>query len=126
MKKTLTEQIVETIIFLGHATINDIYCDIKALKPNVQKGRIEKIIFFFFENGTSEKLKVDGFDDYYEISKGPHNHFICSTCGKVININSQVVTPNNDIDGNIVQNIKIYIYGICSECNKDKKSEIIN
>ena len=28
MKKTLTEQIVETIIFLGHATVNDIYCDI--------------------------------------------------------------------------------------------------
>ena len=90
MKKTLTEQIVETIIFLGHATINDIYCDIKALKPNVQKGRIEKIIFTLCENGTIEKLKVDGFDDYYEISKGPHNHFICSTCGKVININSQV------------------------------------
>ena len=78
MKKTLTEQIVETIIFLGHATINDIYCDIKALKPNVQKGRIEKIIFTLCENGTIEKLKVDGFDDYYEISKGPHNHFICS------------------------------------------------
>ena len=87
---------------------------------------MKKIIFTLCENGTIEKLKVDGFDDYYEISKGPHNHFICSTCGKVININSQVVTPNNDIDGNIVQNIKIYIYGICSECNKDKKSEIIN
>ena len=127
MKKTLVDCVIETIVSLGHATLDDVYCDIKALKPNIQKYQIKKVIASLLEKGSLEELKVDGFENYYEIMKGPHNHFICSTCGKIININSQVFTPTNDIDGNIVNNIKIFIYGTCADCNKDPgDNEIIN
>ena len=54
----------------------------------------------------------------------PHNHFICKSCGRVMDIMISVKNPVEEINaqwhGGEVEECRMEFYGICNECKKMK------
>ena len=104
----------------GHASIEEIYEDIKESFPSISLATIYKNITALQEEEilkavcTPQKTK-------YEITKKEHAHFICKECGKLEDIPLNPIIEE-EIEKEYKDSSKeLYIYGICDKCKKRSK-----
>jgi len=104
----------------GHASIEEIYEDIKEMFPSISLATIYKNINALKEENIISEICLHQ-KPKFEITKEPHAHFICKVCGKVEDI------PMSNILTQEVEKLypdsqkELYIYGVCEEC-KDGNS----
>jgi len=99
----------------GHASIEEIYENIKDLFPSISLATIYKNINALKKEGIISEICLHQRSKY-EIEKSPHAHFICKKCGKVEDIPFNEIL-NNDIEKKYPNSEKeLYIYGICEDC----------
>ena len=104
----------------GHASIEEIYEDIKDFFPSISIATIYKNISALKdENIISEICLHQKYK--FEITKEPHAHFICKNCSKIVDVPFSK-TLKEEIDKNYPDSQKeLYIYGICEECKEGFK-----
>jgi len=101
----------------GHASIEEIYEDIRDFFPSISLATIYKNITALKDENIISEICLH-HKPKYEITKEPHAHFICKKCGAVEDV------PFNDIiKGEIDKEYpdsqkELYIYGICSKCKE--------
>ncbi len=121
MRNTRQRALIENIIKnrCDHPTADDIYVTAREIEPNISLGTVyrnlkqllgeDKIITL---ETTDKKLHYDG-----DVSN--HSHFICSKCGKIIDLffefNSPAILREQ---GHTVTSEKRFYYGVCNDCNK--------
>ncbi len=104
----------------GHASIEEIYEDIKEMFPSISLATIYKNINALKEENIISEICLHQ-KPKFEITKEPHAHFICKVCGKVEDV------PMNEILSDKADKLypdsekEFYIYGICKDC-KDGNS----
>jgi len=99
----------------GHASIEELYEDIKVENPSISLATIYKnITSLQQENIISEVCNHQ--KPKYEIKKEPHAHFICKKCGNIedIELDSEIDNKIEKLYPNSQK--ELYIYGICSRC----------
>jgi Fe2+ or Zn2+ uptake regulation protein len=73
---------------------------------------------------------VDGEGRRYDPNVMPHDHLICETCGKVIDIEVAVdhslLVPEDQQHGFDINKISINVYGRCSECRNQNRNQSRN
>ena len=111
--------LIQVIKELGHATLKDIYKNL-VIKVAITKSYFTKLIKECIDKKIIQELKLDGMESQFEIFVGPHDHFVCKECGKVLNINSKIIAPNMNVDGNICEDFRLIIYGKCRDCQERK------
>ncbi len=101
----------------GHASIEEIYENVKILFPTISLATIYKNI-----NALQEENIITAVcspkKSRYEISKEPHAHFICKKCEMIEDIALdekiekliEAQYPNSQKE--------LYIYGICKKCQE--------
>jgi len=101
----------------GHASIEEIYENIKKIFPTISLATIYKnITTLQKENIISEITLFE--KSKFEIKKEPHAHFICKKCGLIKDISLKDLIKD-EIDKKYPNSQKeFYIYGICKECEK--------
>ena len=100
----------------GHASIEEIYENIKNTFPTISLATIYKNINALKDEGIISEVCLHQ-KPKYEILKDPHAHFICKKCGKVEDIAFDEVF-NKQIEKKYPNsNKELYIYGICKNCN---------
>jgi len=101
----------------GHASIEEIYEDLKEMFPSISLATIYKNINSLKEEGIISEICLHQ-KPKFEIQKEPHAHFICKICGIVEDIPfSEII--NNDIEKKYPHSQKeLYIYGVCPKCKK--------
>ena len=101
----------------GHASIEEIYENIKEIFPTISLATIYKnITTMQKENIISEIALFE--KSKFEIKKEPHAHFICKKCKLVKDIPLEELIKD-DVDKKYPNSQKeLYIYGICKECKK--------
>ena len=105
----------------GHASIEEIYENIKEMFPSISLATIYKNINSLKEEGIISEVCLHQ-KPKFEIEKEPHAHFICKKCGKVEDIPLNEVI-NKNIDEKYPNSHKeLYIYGICKNCQKNGNS----
>ena len=73
----------------GHATIAEIYTQVHAKAPAVDKATIYRSLQLFVTNDFVHSSKVNG-ETVYEISEpDPHHHLVCRHCNKVMGLSNQ-------------------------------------
>ena len=100
----------------GHASIEEIFEEIKDIFPSISLATIYKNINALKEENIITEICLHQ-KPKYEIKKSPHAHFICEKCHKILDIEFP-----KELDSTL--NLKypnskkeLYIYGICKECN---------
>jgi len=105
----------------GHASIEEIYEDIRDFFPSISLATIYKNITALKDENIISEICLHQ-KPKFEITKEPHAHFICKKCGMVEDVPFSDVIKG-EIDKNYPDSQKeLYIYGICKDCQKNGNS----
>ena len=104
----------------GHASIEEIYDNIREMFPSISLATIYKNINALKDENIISEVCLHQ-KPKFEINKAPHAHFICKKCGKIEDVELEDAI-NKAIEEKYPDSQKeLYIYGICKEC-KDADS----
>lgn len=107
-----------------HPTASWIYDKLKKEFPNLSLGTVYRNLNILIEQGLVKEIDFGSTFDRYEANVKPHYHFICESCGCIIDINLPIISElNNKVDNLISSNTKrhrIEFFGLCKECKSKK------
>ena len=103
-----------------HPTAYMVYEDLRKEYPNISLGTVYRNLSFLAEAGEIQKLPMDNGTMRFDWNERPHDHFCCTKCGKVIDMERVDTT---DLTSSIQHKFKgridkcsVMCYGICQEC----------
>lgn len=95
---------------------------LRAQDLDTNKVTVYRILDFLFKNQVIDRVEFGEGKYRYELKKNHHHHLICTSCGKI-----------QDVEGNLVENLEkkiqedknfqvqshsLEFFGICSNCQK--------
>lgn len=103
-----------------HPTADVVYSNVKSTFPNISLGTVYRNLTLLADIGEVARLRLGDGIDHFDADVSPHNHFICSGCGNVIdldmdNINHITDEAAKNFAGQIEGHIT-YFYGLCPSC----------
>ena len=103
-----------------HPTAEMIYRDVRKDFPNISLGTVYRNLLFLEEQGKINRLSFGENSERYDGNIGPHYHFICKKCGKVIDLNMMPLDHINVIAGEKfdgeIETHNVCFRGVCAEC----------
>ena len=106
-----------------HPTAETVYLDIKQEFPNISLGTVYRNLNLLAEMGEILRISPGNGPDRYDGNAAPHNHFICTRCGRVLDIDLDHQSQLDELagehfDGKIVSHIT-HFFGLCPECKQN-------
>ncbi len=110
-----------------HPSADWVYQTLRPVFPDLSLGTVYRNLARFKEEGLVVSVGTVNGQERFDAVVSPHTHFICRTCGAVLDLPGLRAEENLDLDRiareygvEIDNNEKIY-YDRCSECSpKDK------
>lgn len=103
-----------------HPTAETIYENISKIYPNISLGTVYRNLNLLVSQNQILRLSCGDGKDRFDGNPTPHNHFLCTQCHLVLDLDME---PIDHI--NIIANAKFhgkveghvtYFYGLCEEC----------
>ena len=103
-----------------HPTADVVYENVRREFPNISLGTVYRNLTLLSDMGELLRLRVGDGMDHFDATTTPHYHFICNTCGRVIDLNIDSLESINEIAGagfgGRIEGHVAYFYGSCDEC----------
>jgi Fe2+ or Zn2+ uptake regulation protein len=119
----ITPQRLEILRYLDehhtHPTVDEIYSALKTKNPSLSKTTVYNALETLKKHKLIQCLTISGSETRYDITRKLHHHFLCQSCGAIIDI--EITCPNiNTIiqNGHRVDEVHGYFKGICKACIK--------
>ncbi len=105
-----------------HPTADTVYMHIRKIYPNISLGTVYRNLNLLAEQGEILKINCQDGCDRFDGNPKPHYHFICSKCGKVMDLEMESIDHINVIagagfHGRIIGHVTFF-YGLCPECTE--------
>lgn len=102
-----------------HPSADDIYEDVHNLDPRISRGTVYRNLHILSEMGEIRHLYVLTGADRFDYQTERHYHFMCSSCGKMFNVDlpyleqldAAASQKGYHIDGH-----RMIFEGLCSDC----------
>lgn len=122
MKYSRQRQVIKDFLMTrkDHPTADVVYTNVRQEYPNISLGTVYRNLTKLADIGEIQRLRVGDGVDHFDADISDHNHFICTSCGQVIDltmdsIHSIVETAGEHFDGKIEGHVT-YFYGLCGDC----------
>ncbi len=103
-----------------HPTADMIYSSARRIEPSISLGTVYRNLKLLAEEGVIVTLETEDKRLHYDGDTSRHSHFICSGCGKIIDLFRPAKTPDELKEmGLRVASEKCVYYGLCPDCNKN-------
>ncbi len=103
-----------------HPTAETVYIGIRDELPHISLATVYRNLALLSESGEIQKISTGNGPDRFDGNAAPHNHFLCSCCGDVIDLDMDSISYVDDVAGKTfsgeVQGHKILFYGLCPNC----------
>ena len=104
-----------------HPSAEWVYTKLKPEFPDLSLATVYRNIAEFLEEGTIVSVGSVAGQERYDAETRPHTHFICDTCGAVIDVESKIDTAaiNDTVEKSIGAQImrhELYFRGKCANC----------
>ena len=104
-----------------HPSAEWVYTKLKPEFPDLSLATVYRNIAEFLEEGTIVSVGTVAGQERYDAETHPHTHFICDTCGAVIDVESKIDTAaiNDTVEKSIGAQImrhELYFRGKCANC----------
>jgi len=108
----------------GHVSADQVYAAAKELSPDIGLATVYRTLDLFEKMGIVYRLECGDGLSRYEFNPGSrvhyHHHLICMGCGKVIEVNEDLLGEveriiEHKVDFKIVDHC-LRIFGYCPEC----------
>jgi Fur family transcriptional regulator, ferric uptake regulator len=108
----------------SHLTTEELYDLVKTECPEIGLATVYRTVQLLEELGVVSKLDLNDGCYRYELVREDenhqHHHLICSQCGKVIEVQGDLLEVlEHEIESKYdfkIKNHSVKFYGICSEC----------
>ena len=103
-----------------HPTADMIYSSAREIEPSISLGTVYRNLKLLSDEGVIVTLETEDKRLHYDGDVSRHSHFICSDCGKIIDLFRPANTPDELREmGLSVTSEKCVYYGLCTDCNKN-------
>lgn len=107
-----------------HPTADTVYLHMRKEFPNISLGTVYRNLNLLVELGEAVRITTPDSSDRFDGCVLPHNHFFCTSCRKVMDLNldmsefeklSQAAAESFD---GIIESSSTIFYGKCRDCIK--------
>lgn len=103
-----------------HPTADTVYTNVRKEFPNISLGTVYRNLNLLAETGNAIKIATPFGGDRFDGNTEPHYHFVCTCCGKVIDLDMENIDHINEIagknfSGEILSHSTLF-YGRCEDC----------
>ncbi|MBE7083200.1 MAG: transcriptional repressor [Clostridiales bacterium] len=103
-----------------HPTADMIYSSAREFEPNISLGTVYRNLKLLTDEREIITLETEDKRLHYDGDTSRHSHFICSKCGKIIDLFKPTKTPDEIEElGLKVIGEKCVYYGQCMDCCND-------
>lgn len=99
-----------------HPSADDIYARAKTLMPNISLGTIYRNLRLLSEEGKIREVRFGAGPSRYDGILEAHEHFVCTACGMVFDIDSAHSIPRSLV-GKTVTSYRLDYFGLCEACS---------
>lgn len=119
IKRTMQRYVVFEAVYGNHShpTVDDIYKLVSKKVPMIKMESVYRILSDFEKAGIVEHVGIPGIMRY-EYKCEPHGHFVCTKCGKIVDVENTPVPLPKELTGAV--DISVTLRGTCPECAKKK------
>lgn len=108
-----------------HPTADALYLAIREEFPNISLGTVYRNLNLLVELGEIMSFSCGDGSEHFDYNTMPHYHFVCKTCGAVMDLPENIVRDTSEllsepVSGR-VDSHTVFFYGEC-ECCLRKKS----
>lgn len=103
-----------------HPTAESVYQAIREEFPKISLGTVYRNLNLLVDQGEILRLNCGENVDHYDAVVEPHDHFICRTCGQVLDL---PLVPMDSVDQQAekmcagrIEGHELYFYGKCNKC----------
>ena len=124
MRNTKQNSLVLDIVnnSYNHPTAYDVYLECIKVMPNISLGTVYRNLNKLVGKRLIQRFELK--DNIVRYDKNvSHDHFICSKCNKVIDLEKNNITYDEMIDDNRILMVRVFYDGICCDCLKLEKGE---
>ena len=101
-----------------HPTADMIYASCREQEPNISLGTVYRNLKNLAEEKQILTLETEDKKIHYDGDTSRHSHFICTKCGKIIDLFKPSETPTELKEmGLAVTGEKCVYYGLCKDCD---------
>lgn len=122
MKYSHQRQLIKDFLLTrkDHPTADVVYTNVRQTEPNISLGTVYRNLTQLADIGEIQRLRLGDGVDHFDADTSDHNHFICTSCKSVIDlemdsIHSIVETAGRHFEGRIQGHVT-YFYGLCADC----------
>ena len=110
-----------------HPSAEWIYHTLKPTHPDLSLGTVYRNLVFFQQQGQVQSVGVVNGQERFDGNTAPHSHFVCTSCGAVIDLHRipmdpALTTAVREQYGFEVQRHELTFYGRCQTCIKREES----
>ncbi len=105
-----------------HPSADWVYQTLKPQCPDLSLGTVYRNLAFFKEQGTVCCVGVVNGQERFDATVTPHTHFICDTCGSVIDLHK--IPVDSALDTKVgeqynlsVDHHELVFHGTCQQCS---------
>ena len=108
-----------------HMSADDVYDALRKAGEDVGLATVYRVLTQFEAAGLVSRHHFEGGHSVFELEQGQHHdHILCVKCGRVDEFIDQTIEKRQQAiaekHGYSMTDHSLYIYGICSECQKEK------
>lgn len=109
-----------------HPTADAVYMNVRQQYPNISLGTVYRNLTLLSDMGEIQRLRVGDSVDHFDADTSSHNHFVCTECGGVSdldmeNIDRIIETAGKNFGGQVKGHVT-YFYGLCESCCRKLQS----
>ena len=106
-----------------HQTAEMIYAGLVDNISTLSKTTVYNTLQHLGDHGLVHALTISGSESRFDSVINPHHHFLCKTCGDIIDID--IECPNarkvESAGGHRIDEVHGYFKGVCASCLKKLK-----
>ena len=103
-----------------HPTAETIYNTLKPSHPTMSLATVYKTLDSFLNAHLIQELEVGDGRSHYDAWVEPHPHFVCKSCGKVVDMDlEELKNLSSKIPAELgleIEEEKLIFYGRCKDC----------
>ncbi|MDR3217289.1 MAG: transcriptional repressor [Clostridiaceae bacterium] len=106
----------------SHPTAEWIYRQAREVMPSISMGTVYRNLKLLGDTGEAQIIDTDGGVARYDGDVSLHTHFVCLSCGRVIDAEAPLVDCSAmESKGFRVISQKNILFGVCEKCGKSGK-----
>jgi len=103
----------------NHPTVDEIYKELKQIFPTLSKTTVYLNLNLFVKYNIVKSFNMDNNEQRFDFIKQEHINFFCEKCRKIYDIPIKEIKIEYQNNKHKVEEIVLYLKGICKECKKN-------